>query len=64
MVREVRCGGLLCKVEIGDVQAAEADAVIAALATAHTCAMPLVELPETATESTISAYVDCKAAQQ
>ena len=63
-LREISCGGKLCKVEIGGVEAAEANAVLAALATAHTCAMPLIDLPETATDSTVLAYIDCDSAQQ
>jgi hypothetical protein len=63
-LREITCGADLCKVEIGGVEAVEANAVLAALATTHACAMPLIDLPETGTDTIISAYVDCSAAQQ
>lgn len=61
-LRRVDCGGSLCKVEITDVVVGEMEAVLAALAAAQTCELPVIDLPGAAAERTLSAFIKCKAA--
>lgn len=59
----IGCAGAFCKVEIAEVAASETNTVVMALATAQSCAMPMINLSAVATQGIVSAYVDCEPAQ-